>query len=265
MAGEKLHTVTEEDIDSIVRFIKDTVKRTGCKGLAVGASGGLDSAVTTKLCVDAVGGENVLSIFMPAVVTPPSDYILTADLSKKWGTGYKVVDIQPAVAVFTGMLFSGTETPLEKGNISARCRMMVLYNRAKKTDYLVAGTTNRSEYMMGYFTKFGDGASDIAPMIDLYKTQVWQAAKLIGVPKEIIERVPTAGLWEGQTDESEMGITYRDLDIVLNGIAFGRSDDEISKDVSVGKQKISEVRERVKAMEHKRIQAYRPDIVFNDP
>jgi len=265
MVGEKLHDITKEDIDSIVHFIKDVVRMTGCKGLIVGASGGLDSAVATKLCVDAVGGKKVLNIFLPALVTAPADYITTADLSKKWGTGYKVVDIQPAINLFTGMLPSKVETPLEKGNISARCRMMVLYDIAKKSNHLVVGTTNRSEYMMGYFTKFGDGASDISPIIDLYKTQVWQVAKMIGVPKEIIEKVPTAGLWEGQTDESEMGITYRDLDLVLNGIAFGRSNDEISRDVGVGITKVSEVRERVVAMKHKRTQAYRPEVVFNDP
>jgi NAD+ synthase len=264
MNGKKLHDITKEDVDHIVDFIRDVVEDTGCKGLVVGASGGLDSAVTTKLCVDAVGAENILNIFMPAAVTPPADYSVAADLSKRWGTGYKVIDIQPAVSVFTGMLFSNVEAPLEKGNISARCRMMVLYNRAKKTDYLVAGTTNRSEYMMGYFTKFGDGAFDIAPIIDLYKTQVWQVANMIGVPKEIIEKVPTAGLWEGQTDESEMGITYRDLDIVLDGIAFGASDDEIASDVGIGRSKVAEVRVRVAAMEHKRIQAYRPAIKFND-
>jgi NAD+ synthase len=264
MAGQKLHDVTKEDIDSIVSFIRDVVKRTGCKGLIVGASGGLDSAVTTKLCVDAIGAEKVLNIFMPSSVTPPADFALTAELSKKWGTGYKVVDIRQAINVLTGMLFSNEEAPLEKGNIAARCRMMVLYNRAKKKDFLVVGTTNRSEYMMGYFTKFGDGASDIAPLVDLYKTQVWQVAKLIGIPKEIIEEVPTAGLGEGQTDEIEMNITYRDLDLVLNGIAFGRSDDDIAKDAGVGISKVSEVRERVTMMSHKRTQAYRPNVKFND-
>ena len=143
--------------------------------------------------------------------------------------------------------------------------MIVLYNRAKKLDYLVVGTSNRSEYLMGYFTKFGDGASDMVPIIDLYKTQVWQIAEIIGVPKEVIEKVPTAGLWEGQTDEEEMGITYRDLDLVLNGITFGQTDEEISSEVGVIVDKISEVREQVGRMEHKRVLASRPDMDFNYP
>lgn len=265
MTGKELHKIDKGDVDQISGFIRDLVAKSGCKGLIVGMSGGLDSAVTTKLCIDAIGADKVMNIFMPSRITPPSDYTLTSELCKMWGTEYKVIDIQPAVDTFTGMLFSNVEAPLEKGNISARCRMIVLYNRAKKIEYLVAGTSNRSEYMMGYFTKFGDGASDIVPTIDLYKTQVWQVAELIGVPQEIIDKVPTAGLWEGQTDEEEMGITYRDLDLTLNGISFGLSDEEISKFTGVQVSKISEVRERVRRMEHKRVQAARPDIKFNDP
>ncbi|MCL1810878.1 MAG: NAD+ synthase [Methanomassiliicoccaceae archaeon] len=265
MAGRKLHCITNEDIEAIVEFIRKVAENTGCKGFSVGMSGGLDSAVTTKLCADAVGAENILNIFMPSVFTPPADYILTKDLCRKWGTDYKVIDVQPAINTFTGMLFSNIEAPLEKGNITARCRMIILYNRAKKMDYLVAGTSNRSENMMGYFTKFGDGASDVMPIIGLYKTQVRQAAELIGVPKEIISKVPSAGLWEGQTDEEEMGITYRDLDIVLNGIAFGLTDEEICADVDIGGQKVSEVREQVERMKHKRLPPIHPKTNFNDP
>lgn len=265
MAGKKLHNITEDDVEQIIRFIKEAVERSGCKGLIIGISGGLDSAVTTKLCIDAIGPERVTNLFMPSRITSPEDYILTAELCKMWGTEYKVLDVQPAIDTFTGMLFSNIESPLERGNIAARCRMIVLYNRAKKMNYLVVGTSNRSEYMMGYFTKFGDGASDLVPTVDLYKTQVWQVAEMIGIPREIIEKVPTAGLWEGQTDEEEMGISYHDLDLTLNGISFGCTDEEIAKDTGISMSKISEVRERVVKMEHKRVQAARPDLKFNDP
>jgi len=265
MVGGRLHNITKKDIDDIIDFIKEVVKDTGCKGLVVGMSGGLDSVVTTKLCADAVGAENVLNIFMPSIVTPPSDYVATMELCRSWGTEYKVIDVQPAINTFTGMLFSNIEVPLEKGNIAARCRMTILYNRAKKMNYLVVGTTNRSELMTGYFTKFGDGAFDLAPIICLYKTQVWQVAELIGVPKDVIEKVPSAGLWEGQTDEDEMGIRYRDLDVILDGIAFGLPDSEIAKDVTVDLTKISEIRATVKKMKHKRLPPDHPDITFNDP
>ena len=261
---EGLRKVNREDVDSIIGFIRDTVEKAGSDGVVIGLSGGLDSVTITKLCIDAIGPERVLNLFMPSVTTPPEDYVSTMEISKMWGTEYKVVDVQPAVNTFTGMLFTKVEAPLERGNISARCRMIVLYNRAKKLNYLVVGTSNRSESMMGYFTKFGDGASDIVPLIDVYKTQVWQIAEVIGVPKDVIDRVPTAGLWEGQTDEEEMGITYRDLDLVLDGIAKGLSDEMVSKDSSVPSEKIIEIRERVAAMSHKRMPALRPKIDIND-
>lgn len=263
MAGIELHEMDGEDAKALVEFIRDTVKKTGCKGAVVGLSGGIDSATITKLCVDAIGAKNVITIFMPTTVTPLDDYKSTKILSSRWGTTYKVVDIQPAVDAFTAALFSDQGSQLEKGNISARCRMIVLYNIAKKKDYLVVGTSNRSELMMGYFTKFGDGAADVVPMIDLYKTQVWQLARLIGVPQVFIDKIPTAGLWEGQTDEGEMGITYHDLDLVLNGIASSMSDEDISKHTGASVEKVRDIRARISAMEHKRVSAYCPDKRFN--
>ena len=154
----KIPQITKEDVQDLVGFIRDTVNTIGCKGVVVGLSGGIDSATVTKLCVDALGPEKVLNVFMPSRVTPAEDYKTTSDLSSEWGTEYKVVDIQPAVDSLMAVLLSGKETPLERGNISARCRMIVLYNLAKKRDYIVMGTSNQSEIMMGYFTKFGDGA-----------------------------------------------------------------------------------------------------------
>lgn len=263
MAGTELREMNEDDARALVDFIRDTVNRAGCKGAVVGLSGGIDSATITKLCIEALGAKNVINIFMPTSVTPLNDYKSTKVLSSRWGTTYKVVDIQPAVDAFTAALFTDQGSQLERGNISARCRMIVLYNIARKKNYLVVGTSNRSELMMGYFTKFGDGAADVAPMIDLYKTQVWQLAKLLAVPQVFIDKIPTAGLWEGQTDEGEMGITYHDLDLVLNGIALSMTDEDISKDTGVSVFKVMETRDRISAMEHKRVSAYCPDKRFN--
>ena len=161
----KIPQITREDVDDLVGFIRSTVESIGCKGVVVGLSGGIDSATVTKLCVDALGPDKVLNVFMPSRVTPAEDYKTTSELCSMWGTEYKVVDIQPAVDALMAVLLSGRETPLERGNISARCRMIVLYNLAKKRDYVVMGTSNQSEMMMGYFTKFGDGACDITPMV----------------------------------------------------------------------------------------------------
>ncbi len=258
-----LHKIKGGDADALRRFIKDTVDGAGSDGVVVGISGGLDSAVVTKLCVDALGADRVTNIFMPTTVTSRDDYREAMDLSKLWGTRYKIVEIQPAVDAFTAALFSNKTAPLERGNITARCRMVVLFNYAKKTNGLVVGTSNRSELMMGYFTKFGDGAADLFPIADLYKTQVRELAKMIDVPAGIIDKVPTAGLWEGQTDEDEMGITYRDLDLVLDGIAKGKGDAAIAKTVGVTEGKVDEVRTRSASMEHKRLPPLKPRTDFN--
>jgi NAD+ synthase len=250
-----MRRITRVDADVITGFIAAAVRSAGCKGAVVGLSGGIDSATVTKLCADALGSKNVLNIFMPASPTPLEDRRLTEDLSRTWGTEYRVADIGPAADAFTSMLSVEPESRLERGNIYARCRMIVLYDAAKRTNRMVVGTSNKSELMMGYFTKFGDGASDLTPIAGLYKTQVRQLAEVVGVPKEIIERAPSAGLWEGQTDEGEMGITYRDLDRILCGIENGLKDGKISECASVPASKVSEVRARMAATEHKRASA----------
>ena len=255
----KIPQITVDDVNDLVGFIRSTVDRIGCKGVVVGLSGGIDSATVTKLCVDAIGPENVLNVFMPSRVTPAEDYKTTSDLSALWGTEYRVVDIQPAVDALAAVLLSGKETPLERGNNSARCRMIVLYNRAKKRDYVVMGTSNQSEIMMGYFTKFGDGACDVTPMANLYKTEVRQLARLIGVPEPVIAKPPSAGLWEGQTDESEMGITYADLDGILYDLEQDRTVSQIASDTGLPEDEVVRIRDRVRSMEHKRLPAIRPD------
>ena len=258
MAFKELHKITRADADSLTAFIKESVEKAHAKGAVVGISGGVDSAVVAKLCADALGGENVLCVFMPTAVTPGEDYVQTKAMCKSWNIRYKAISIQSAVDAFSGMLLTGKEAPLEKGNIMARCRMIVLYDKAKKEDYLVIGTTNRSELLMGYMTKFGDGAEDVMPMYNLYKTQVWEMAKVVGVPDEIIEKVPTAGLWEGQTDESEMGITYLDLDKALNVMEQGGSDADMAAAANISEAMAKELRDQVGRMMHKHSPAMIP-------
>ena len=252
-------TVTQDDVDELIDFIRSTLERTGCKGVVIGLSGGLDSAVVTKLCVDALGPDKVLNIFMPSGVTISDDYILTKDLSKLWGTEYRIMDIQPAVDSLQSVLLSKEEAPLDRGNISARCRMIVLYNQARKRNFLVMGTSNQSELMMGYFTKFGDGACDVTPLANMYKTQVRELAKLIGVPGEFIIKPPSAGFWAGQTDEEEMQITYDELDKILYGFEQEAGDKEISAFSGVSMEKIQDIRTRVAAAAHKRLHPIRPE------
>ena len=257
MSTDRLPRTTEDDAVELRGFIRKYVEGSGSKGVVVGLSGGIDSAVVVKLAADAIGAENVHAVFMPSAVTSDADRECVERLAKDWGIGLETVSIQPAVDAFAEIL-GGKLSPLETGNITARCRMTLLYARAKTLGCIVLGTSNQSEYMMGYFTKHGDGGSDAAPIVGLYKTNVRQLARIIGVPEDIIDKPPSAGLWEGQTDESEMGITYEDLDHVLHSIEAGRTDAEIAEDIGLDIAQVADIRVRVKAMSHKRVPPARP-------
>ena len=234
--------------DSLVLYLKKVKEDTKCKGFVIGLSGGIDSAVVTKLAADAVGGDKILNIFMPTSSTPKEDSELTSSMAELWGTEYREIDITPALDMMKTL--TGATEKLDIGNLAARIRMTVLYANARMRDYIVIGTSNKSELMMGYFTKYGDGACDALVISELYKTQVRELASEISVPKEIIDRPPSAGLWEGQTDESDMGISYHDLDIILDSL--DDSADPRAKDV----------RERVGRNGHKRNGPLTPPKVY---
>jgi NAD+ synthase len=250
--------ITESDVTSLVDGIRDAVGRTGCSGVVLGLSGGIDSAVVAKLCVNALGPKKVMCVFMPSRATPAEDYRITKELCTKWDMEYRILDVQPAVDSLSAILTATTNTPLDRGNIVARCRMIVLYNLAKKYGRVVMGASNESEILIGYFTKFGDGACDISPLSGFYKTQIRQIAKIIGVPEKVIKKKPSAGLWEGQTDEEDIGITYDEMDPVLYMIVHGHSDAEISGGTGVPRDTVSSLRERVARNEHKRLPPIRP-------
>ena len=257
MIPDKLPRVTEDDANELRQFIKDYVALSGASGVVIGQSGGIDSAVVTKLAVDALGADKVHTVFMPSEVTPESDFVATESMAKVWGTGYEVLSIREPVDAMQTLL-GGNMSKLDRGNIAARCRMTILYSRAKSMNRIVLGTTNQSELMMGYFTKFGDGACDALPLVNIYKTNVRQLAKIIGVPDDIIVKPPTAGLWEGQTDEEEMGITYLLLDHILYGFEQERTDREVAAATGLPIEKILGLRKRVESMKHKRLLAARP-------
>jgi len=262
MAENKLPHMSPADVEHLVSFIKRSVKNAGAKGAVIGLSGGLDSAVVTKLAVDALGAENVLNVFMPSRVTPHKDYRITTELSDMWGTECRIIDIQPAVDALNYVLQSEEQSLMERGNISARCRMVVLYNIARKLDYLVLGTSNQSELMTGYFTKHGDGACDITPLANVYKTQVRQIGKMLGIPEEVLTRPPTAGFWEDQTDEDELGITYDKLDQILYDFENERTDKDIAAHTGLDVDTVKAIREQVRKTEHKRLLPLRPGTLF---
>jgi NAD+ synthase len=233
----------------IIEFISGVVKSAKAKGLVVGLSGGIDSALVAKLGVDAVGKGHVMGLMLPASGSDPKDLADAKLVAKHLGIKFEIISIGNMVLEFSRFL---KPSERELGNIKARCRMIALHQRAMRSGYLVAGTGNKSELLVGYFTKYGDGGVDLLPLGDLYKTQVWALSKELGLPETIIKKVPTAGLWKGQTDEDELGITYEKLDSVLFGIERGRSNEEISKSTKVPLKEVLRVEVMMERSQHKR-------------
>ncbi len=204
--------------DSISTWIADHISTAGATGAVIGLSGGIDSAVVSGLLARAVGKENVLGLIMPCHSIPADieDARLTAET---WGIEASLVDLSGIYDSFVELLPPGEG--LANANIKPRLRMITLYHHANTLNRMVVGTGNRSELLIGYFTKYGDGGVDLLPIASLYKHQVRELAREIGVPEKIINRKPSAGLWEGQTDEDEMGISYEVLDATLDAITRG--------------------------------------------
>jgi NAD+ synthase len=209
----------KELAESIARWLGEQLAAAGAGGFVAGLSGGVDSATTAALAVRAVGGENVLGVLMPCH-SVPEDARLGALVAETFGIPIATVDLCAPYDAMVAAL-PPSDNRLAAANIRPRLRMTVLYYLAQARNYLVLGSGNRTELAVGYFTKWGDGGVDVLPLGDLSKTQVWEMAREIGVPREVVERAPSAGLWPGQTDEGEMGITYRELDRVLAAIEAG--------------------------------------------
>jgi NAD+ synthase len=204
-------------------WIREKVVEAGCTGAVFGLSGGLDSAVTAALCHQALG-TNCLALIMP--VRPSSqDEADALKVAGDIGVRSIVVYLGPVLSAVRGQLIplasgSGDDRGrIAEANLAPRVRMILLYYYANLLGYLVVGTGNRSELEVGYFTKYGDGGVDILPLGSLVKRQVRDLANELGLPSRIIEKVPSAGLWEGQTDEGELGLTYAELDSYLLGEA----------------------------------------------
>jgi NAD+ synthase len=246
-----LPQLKELTVETIVEFISTQVRDSDATGVVVGLSGGIDSAVVTKLCVDALGPDKVLNVFLPSPTTPKQDLEDVRQMSKAWGTTLLVYDIGGLLKAYNSIM-PGSELKEVSGNLMARIRMNVLYAHANMDGRLVVGTGNKSELLMGYFTKWGDGGADILPIGDLYKTQVREMARSIGVPEKVIEKEPSAGLWEGQTDESEMGISYDDLDQVLSGLEEQLSLDVIARRTGIPIAMVEMVSSKNDGSRHKR-------------
>ena len=209
----------EKYIDEIVLFLKNYKEQHPfVKGYVLGVSGGVDSSLAAVLVKKAVGVENMMALLMP-IDSNVKDLNDGIELCKTMGVPFEVVDATKAFYSFKESIeaVSGDLDLSTLGNLKARMRMSILYAYAQKHGYLVVGTDNADERYTGYFTKYGDGAADVLPIVHLTKSEVRQAAEIYGVSKALALRVPSAGLFEGQTDEGEMGVSYADLDAFLLG------------------------------------------------
>ncbi len=204
----------EKTKDDIVEFVQNKVSEANAEGLVIGLSGGIDSTLAAFLACEAVGKDNVFGIVMPSTTTPTEDKLHGTVIAQLLGINYKEIAIDSILNEFLSVT-QLEEDKLSIGNLKARIRMSIIYFYANSKNYLVSGTGNKSEILIGYFTKHGDGACDIEPIGDLYKTDVYQLAKYLEIPQEISDKPPRAGLWNNQTDEDEIGMTYELLDKIL--------------------------------------------------
>ncbi|MCL2459976.1 MAG: NAD(+) synthase [Euryarchaeota archaeon] len=196
-------------ISQICTLIKDTHVKSGASGYVVGISGGIDSAVVAALITRAIGTKQIIGLFLPSPTTPKADYD-DVDLLSTWlGISTQMFSLEPVLAGYQGIL-AGDEKA--RGNLTSRVRMNILYLYANENRLLVSGTSNKTEWYTGYFTKYGDNAADIQPIIHLFKDEVYALAEYLQIPSVFIEKDPSAGLYEGQTDEADLQMTYTVLD-----------------------------------------------------
>lgn len=239
----------------IEAFVRDHVRRAGAGGVVLGLSGGLDSAVAAALCARALGPDRVHGFAMPAADSSDDDARDAAIVAQDLGITLHDRPIAAIVAAAADGL--GGVPDAVRANLKSRARMLVLYAEAQQRGWLVCGTGNKSELLVGYFTKHGDGGNDMQPLGDLYKTQVFALARWLGLPDAIIEKPPSAGLQPGQTDEAELGMGYVNLDAILKGIELNESPDAIARRTGLPRPQIDAVVSMVRRSEHKR----RPPLV----
>lgn len=241
----------------LVQFLAEETHRIGMKHAVLGLSGGIDSALVIELAARALGGEQVLAVAMPYRESHPASLELAKDSAAHAGVPLEVVDISPMADAAFAAAGDLTDTSqesvrLRRGNLLSRLRMITLYDRSARIHGLVFGTSNKTELLLGYGTQHGDMASAINPIGDLYKSQVVALSRHLGVPSAIIERPPSADLWEGQTDEDELGFTYDAVDALLHRMVDRRMSPERLEEEGFPAEFIATIAERVRRNQYKR-------------
>ena len=260
----------------IIHFIKEMKNKSNVGGVVIGLSGGIDSTIVAYLLKEAIGSENIYSYHLANSCTPKEDTEHARLIAKLLNISYNEIDIDSISHEFLNLANDNNKnnnknnnnnnvnndnlanyTPssqnkVVEGNFKARIRMCLLYYFANLKNCLVAGTGNKSELLIGYFTKYGDGACDFEPIGDIYKTQLMKLAKDWKIPKEIIDKPPRAGFWENQTDEDEIGFSYEVLDQLLYLITDKKlKNADILKEMDISSLEIDSVRDKIANNEHK--------------
>ena len=209
----KLDLNLKEVHNELVEFLRENFKKAGFSKAVLGLSGGIDSALVAYLLRDALGKENILAIMMPYKSSNPDSLNHAKLVVEDLKINAKTIEITDMIDAY----FKNEKeaTSLRMGNKMARERMSILFDYSSKENALVVGTSNKTEIYLGYSTQFGDSACALNPIGDLYKTNIWDLSRYLKIPNELIEKKPSADLWEGQTDEQEMGLTYKEADQVL--------------------------------------------------
>ena len=244
-----------KDEDSIIKeitdFIRSEIKNSNTEGAVIGLSGGIDSAVIAHLTTLAIGKENVSLIHLPE---NELDTIHTQDAqltANQLDIPLQIIDISLLVNEMIKIYPQLKENRLAKGNLKARLRGVNLYTISNLENKLVIGTSNKSEILIGYGTKFGDLAADIWPIGDLYKTEVFRIAEKLNVDLKIIKKPPTAGLWANQTDEEEIGVSYEKLDLFLIGLEQGVKEKELAKTIGLSEIQVNRIKTLIANNKHK--------------
>ncbi|MDQ2934526.1 MAG: NAD+ synthase [Chloroflexota bacterium] len=244
----------EQTAGLIVGFVRSQLEQTGFRRVVMGLSGGVDSATVAFLCARAVGAEQLLGVRMPYRTSSPESEADALRVVDALGCRTELVEITPMVEPMVGLIGPEDDVSLRlrRGNVMARQRMIILYDRSAAFDGLVAGTSNKTEALLGYGTLYGDMAAAFAPIGDLYKSQLRDVALFLGVPPEIVAKPPSAELWPGQTDEDELGATYADLDRALYALVDRRWTLARATAAGLDRGLLEWVDRRVAVMEYKR-------------
>ena len=244
--------------EDIEKFLTGNIEKTNAKGIILGLSGGIDSAVLAYICKRNLK-EKTLAIIMPDTeITPKSETEDAMKMISLTGIEYKLIDIHSIVKEYSMYLEPNSKS---KGNLRARVRTNILYYYANAKNLLVLGSSDKSEYMIGYFTKHGDGASDVTPIVSLYKLQVREIAQYLGVSENIISKKSSPHLWKDHEAENELGISYEEIDSILYCLFEKKlTIDETEKVTLIEKSKIQKIQELNSKSEHKRLLAQKPGV-----